>query len=1019
MGAAEEEDDDHCDVKDVKRDSATRTSAAVGAHIPKTTQKKKSTTFVEVNSSYHQRYGAVACQIYARGVHTALRLDCVVSEDNQYCFASALRGNMECVAIHIGALDAFLSHPQMPPHHHHRTAAMMPRKKSNLLDYIHVDRHSDAKLRGLGACTLLACPTNTGNNNHHNSPRYLLLTGKSIKNIHIWSFQPPSSDSDEPIWQCLYDCPTNGNTIQWLAFRRAWDDPTDNELHEPLKKYKLQALSKSLHQKLRVWDISQEEVVETVSMVTPETPLLPQHQQRRARPPYQDIPNTESALGIAGNWIICGGELFDNQISIVSLENTFSHHQHSSSMLYNHTELALPASTATTTTTPLNHTATSTTDQRRQQRGDMKCIVSVSGIQNHVVLELSDGTVAEYRVNNDGNESDDSLTIGSSSGITMVPTIEKLPDSASSRQLSLQKIVDAASNKISTVALIAAYQQSVGRGTITIQSLIQNQSKLTDPPTTMVKAYPPITKDEQQVTPTPLHSKTKTTTLASCKTIGSVHSTAKVNVVTTSKKPRKAIHSSEHTNISLPMPGQPALVTTIKKKKLTTKEKGQDDSVAATTPIPTDSSMIIPKKQRNKISVSASVTQNDHLTPMNVDVSSFTTPFPKAGLPSFTNDTDTTLHMLTNDGDDNNNDNYLATIYEKTSTNTSAIKRFTPTPLSWNHDLSTNTTNESTSIKINEVQSAGTNMIPADKDHEIAAAPSRNDEPSPPIPRKRNSTILTASAKQKRRNSLSTKQMDDLKSTDVVTSSSEASPVPARTVLQNLTPNINKKSIPVLEEVQTDTSKNSSSPSNSIESPNPTTNVRDRITALCHDKLCELEFYENEVRTLRNSFKLTPNKPCSTNPYEKQYETMRTHHYMCHVQIRKRIIDATRQTIYSIMDAPVASSLDKAKAFLYSALISFQKLSVRYMDHESIRHLSIVIVPFSSIAPSNVKDEMVLLQQSEAYPILALHKQYSALCLNVTPSPDVKSNDIDIDEEISFAFPTLFQDVMTFLPVLD
>ncbi len=58
------------------------------------------------------------------------------------------------------------------------------------------------------------------------------------------------------------------------------------------------------------------------------------------------------------------------------------------------------------------------------------------------------------------------------------------------------------------------------------------------------------------------------------------------------------------------------------------------------------------------------------------------------------------------------------------------------------------------------------------------------------------------------------------------------------------------------------------------------------------------------------------------------------HQYACHVQMRKRVIDATRATIYSIMDAPIVSSLDKAKGFLHSALISYQELSVRFWFSE-------------------------------------------------------------------------------------
>ena len=926
-------------------------------------KKKKSATFIEVNSSYHQRYGAVACQIYARGVHTALRLDCVMSDDDQYCFASVLRGNMECVAIHIGPLEALLlqqqqSQPNHPSQRYH-----------NLLDYVHVYRHSDAKLRGLGACTRLQMvPSKTGPTNHHHHPRYLLLTGKSIKNIHIWSFQPPSpsslssassSSSDEPIWQCLYDCPTNGNTIQWLAFRRALDDTNQ----EPQQRYKLQAISKSLHQKLRVWDISQEELTEgsNIDHDNAEPPVLPQPQQRRNRPPYQDIVNTECALGIAGNWIVCGGELFDNQISIVSLENTLSHH--SSSAVYNHTELALPTLTTSATngsmTGSTSHAAssssllssvavTTTSDQRRQQRGDMKCVVSVSGIQNHVVLELSDGSVAEYRVTNDEEDhenpsvhpmSNKSIRC-SSSGITMIPTIEKLPDSTCTRQLSVRQFLDASSKQTNVVALIAAYQPMVGRGTITIQSLNQSPtpSIITEPSLTMLKTCPKTM--EQHDTPIPTKSKTK-------EIVGdSEHETTKINVVTTVKKPRNQIHSSMLTDSSVRIPGQPALVTTIKKKQSTSKKQKRNDEhhVNVTTPYRIDHSTSIPKKQRTKIALPTSASassQNNQLKSVEVvDLSSFSTPFPKTIIPMSNDKNSDISHRNAND-DNNQSDNYLATIYEKAPTNASAVKQFTPTPLSRNRDspMDTSVSIDAKENVDNDLQN-GTGSIIATVENigAIAAASIRNSEPSPPIPRKR--SVLTESGKQQRRDSLRVTKFS-AKTAAVVPSSSRACSDHEIMVLQTVTTKINnnppassdsassnKISIDAPSEVPDCILADNHRPSTPVQFVLPITNVRDRIIALCHDKLRELELYEVQVDVPCISSTVTHGKQYETNPYDKKCRSMVAHHYKSHVQMRHRIVDATRRTIYSIMDAPIVSSLDKAKGFLYSALISYQNLSV-------------------------------------------------------------------------------------------
>lgn len=281
-----------------------------------------------VCSKAFQRYGAVACQIHARGVHTSLLMHVDCSQDGLYCFGGVIRGSMELVAVDLSNISS---------------------SKTDLLDLIRVHRHSDAKLKGFGACTRLEGPTQ----------KYLLLTGKGIKNIHVWSFEPSKTENQ---WQCLYDTQTNGNTISMLHLRY---DP--NGL--------LQAMSKSDSQKLRIWDLSYEQhggdpshmlynKKSTIQQLAKKSILS---KERPKRPPYVDVASTESALGIAGAFCFGGGF---NQLSVVSLdvENVGSP--------YNHTELALP------------RRGTS----RRQQRGDLQSIVKVAGITkdaNHVLLELS------------------------------------------------------------------------------------------------------------------------------------------------------------------------------------------------------------------------------------------------------------------------------------------------------------------------------------------------------------------------------------------------------------------------------------------------------------------------------------------------------------------------------------------------------------------------------------------------------------------------------------------------------
>ena len=63
----------------------------------------------------------------------------------------------------------------------------------------------------------------------------------------------------------------------------------------------------------------------------------------------------------------------------------------------------------------------------------------------------------------------------------------------------------------------------------------------------------------------------------------------------------------------------------------------------------------------------------------------------------------------------------------------------------------------------------------------------------------------------------------------------------------------------------------------------------------------------------------------------------------------------------------------------------------------------------------SLQNEMVQLQRVEAYACLSLQKQQVAFGIHHSSS----EYDANNDTEIAFAFPTLFQDVMTFLPVVE
>jgi hypothetical protein len=370
------------------------------SHLQLTTHPASPGVSGVVDSKRHQRYGAVAGQIHAKGVHTSLRMHVEVSEDGLWCFAGVLRGSMELVAIHLGDLQqayrqAYRQARESPDH-----APAAP----NLLDHVTIFRLSDAKLRGFGACTRLA-----------KSTRYLLFTGRSIKNIHIWSFDPPTKAGQEPTVVPLYDTSTNGNTIRFLQFRRHATSGA------------LQAISKSDDQRLRVWDLTAEE-----EGLYNEDPSA-----RPSRPPFEDVPHTKGTLAVAGGLCLCGGAHMFNQMSLVSLNVA------NLQSPYNHTELALPGA------------APSPVPSRRAQRGDLKSLQAAYGSLHqarHVLLEISDGSLCHYRQGEEGHG-------------------QLLQASALPWPAECARYVTVGSIAGWSVAVVALYQPGGGRGQLSVWAL--------------------------------------------------------------------------------------------------------------------------------------------------------------------------------------------------------------------------------------------------------------------------------------------------------------------------------------------------------------------------------------------------------------------------------------------------------------------------------------------------------------------------------------------------------------------
>ena len=135
-------------------------------------KKKKQGRNQIVMSKCHQNYGAVACQIQAKGVITSLLMDVVCAQDSLFCFGGVLRGSTELVAVDLSGVERY--HDGMENVHLRRSTSQ--NHCHDILDMIKVYRYSDAKLKGFGACTRLQ-------NCQNSRQEYRLFTGKGIK---VW-----------------------------------------------------------------------------------------------------------------------------------------------------------------------------------------------------------------------------------------------------------------------------------------------------------------------------------------------------------------------------------------------------------------------------------------------------------------------------------------------------------------------------------------------------------------------------------------------------------------------------------------------------------------------------------------------------------------------------------------------------------------------------------------------------------------------------------------------------------------
>ncbi len=119
-----------------------------------------------VASKSFQNFGAVACQIHAKGVITSLLMDVDCSEDGRFAFGGVLRGSTELVALDLSLIEKYHNDVNKG------NGNFLQDPNRDILDLIKVHRHSDAKLKGFGACVRVNCSE---------KPEYRLFTGKGIK----------------------------------------------------------------------------------------------------------------------------------------------------------------------------------------------------------------------------------------------------------------------------------------------------------------------------------------------------------------------------------------------------------------------------------------------------------------------------------------------------------------------------------------------------------------------------------------------------------------------------------------------------------------------------------------------------------------------------------------------------------------------------------------------------------------------------------------------------------------------
>lgn len=266
----------------------------------------------------------------------------------------------------------------------------------------------------------------------------MLTLSFASQNIHIWSFKPSRPEKgEESNWACLYDTQTNGTSISQLYFR-----------HNAAG---LHGISKSDDQKLRVWDLTWEQ--KRVAEGRDDS-------DRPKRPSYVDVASTESTVGVCGTYAFALSAASEAIINLIPLDAD------DVSSPFNLTELALPQDSGMEQSVRPSRTG-------RQQRGELKSVVNVSGLEfdtTHALLNLSDGSVVHYSHDDAGHplllQCPPALTQTSIDADIQAASLG-LPLLSNQKKMCLARV---GSNGMVLLA-VSSFDESTTRGAIMLRSL--------------------------------------------------------------------------------------------------------------------------------------------------------------------------------------------------------------------------------------------------------------------------------------------------------------------------------------------------------------------------------------------------------------------------------------------------------------------------------------------------------------------------------------------------------------------